>query len=255
MSDMQVPVVPSAPEAPALTQMQRVIYTFTSPSKTFNDLRRNTSWWMPFLILAVFGYLLFAVVATKVGVQQVVDNQIHLDPKAEARMAQTPPDQKEMAAKVSLYITEGVFIANPVLVLIIAAVVSLVLWATINFGFGGKAKFWSIFAVWMFANLPSIVKTLLGSIVILAGMDPESFNIKNFAPTNAAAIFLNPVESNKALYSIANSLDFVTIWCLVLMSIGIAAVAGVKRSSGYISVFGWWALIVLCGVGWAAVMG
>ena len=39
------------------------------------------------------------------------------------------------------------------------------------------------------------------------------------------------------------------------MGMGIAIVAGVKRSSGYIAVFGWWALIVLIGVGWNAMMG
>ena len=42
---------------------------------------------------------------------------------------------------------------------------------------------------------------------------------------------------------------------MVLLGMGIATVAGVKRSSGYIAVFGWWALIVLIGVGYAAVMG
>jgi hypothetical protein len=36
---------------------------------------------------------------------------------------------------------------------------------------------------------------------------------------------------------------------------GIAIVAGVKRTSGYIAVFGWWAIIVLFGAGIAAVMG
>ncbi len=85
-------------------------------------------------------------------------------------------------------------------------------------------------------------------------MAPESFNIKNFAPTNLGA-FLDPVETNKALYTLATWLDVVTIWTLVLLSIGIAIVAGVKRSSGYIAVFGWWVLFVLISVGWAAVMG
>jgi hypothetical protein len=42
---------------------------------------------------------------------------------------------------------------------------------------------------------------------------------------------------------------------MILMGIGIATVAGVKRSSGYITVFGWWALFVLIGVGWAAAFG
>ena len=44
-------------------------------------------------------------------------------------------------------------------------------------------------------------------------------------------------------------------WTLVLLGMGTAAVAGVKRGSGYIAVFGWWAIIVLFGVGIAAVRG
>ena len=251
MSDLEAQSIPAVPGEPALTQGQRVIYTFTAPSKTFNDIKRSNTWWLPFIILAVFSYFLFAVVTVKVGMQQVVDNQIHLDPKAEARMAQATPEQKAMSTKISLYITNGVFIANPILLLIGVALMSLVLWATINFAFGGKAKFFDIFSVWMYASLPSVVKTLLGIAVIFAGLDPESFNIKNFAPTNAAA-FLNPVESNKALYSLASSLDFVTIWTVVLLGIGISTVAGVKRSSGYIAIFGWWAIVVLFGVGIAA---
>jgi hypothetical protein len=139
-------------------------------------------------------------------------------------------------------------------VLIFAAVVSVVLWGTINFVFGGKATFGSIFAVWMFASLPSIVKTILGAVVVFAGAAPESFNLNNFAPTSVGA-FLNPLETNAALYKLASALDVTTIWYLVLMGIGIAAVAGVKRTSGYIAVFGWWALVVLIGVGWAAITG
>jgi len=122
---------------------------------------------------------------------------------------------------------------------------------TINFVFGGKAKFGGIFAVWFFANLPSIIKSLLGIVVVYASGTPETFNIKNFAPTNVAA-FLPVMETNKALYSLASSLDVINIWSLFLMGMGIAIVAGVKRSSGYIAVFGWWALIVLISVGYAA---
>jgi hypothetical protein len=252
MSSMPVSTVSEAPTGPGLTQMQRVLCTFTAPSKTFNDIKRSTSWWLPFVILSLVGYLFFAVVATKVGMQTVVDNQLHLDPKAQARMDSAPPDQKAMTAKISLYVTEGIFIGNPVFVLIGVGVFSLGLWATINFGFGGKAKYFSVFSVWMYASLPTVVKSLLGIIVIYAGLDAESFNIKNFAPTNAAAILMDPLSSNKALYALVSSLDFVTIWTLVLLSIGVATVAGVKRSSGYIAVFGWWALFVLIGVGWAA---
>jgi hypothetical protein len=253
MSDLEVQ--PVAEQTPGLSQWQRVSNVFTAPSKTFEDIKRgNRTWWMPFIILSLVGYILFAAVTTKIGMQQVVDNQIHLNPSQEEKLAQAPPEQRAVSEKVSLYITEGVFIANPLLVLVIVAVGSLGLWGTINFVFGGKAKYGSIFAVWMYASLPGILKVLLGTIVIFAGTAPESFNIKNYAPTNIGA-FLNPMEANKALYALASSLDVITIWTLVVAGIGTAMVAGVKRTSGYIAVFGWWAIFVIIGVGWAIAMG
>jgi hypothetical protein len=131
-------------------------------------------------------------------------------------------------------------------------VIAAVLMGTINFGFGGRANFGAVFAVVYYAWLPQVVKVLLGVVVLYAGMAPESFNISNFAPTNLGA-FLDPMDTNKILYALATSLDAITIWMVVLMSIGVATVAGVKRSAGYIAVIGWWAIIVLFGVVAAAV--
>ena len=257
MSDMNVePVAEPSAQAPGLSQMQRVTYTFSAPSKTFEDIKRgNRSWWMPWLIMVIVGYLFFGVVATKITMQTVVDNQMKLaSEKQQEQMAKATPEARELTNKISLYVTEGVFIASPVFVLLVAAVVSLVLWGTINFVFGGKASFGAIFAMWFFANLPANIKSLLGIIVIFISDTPETFNIKNFAPTNVGA-FLPVMETNHAVYALATSLDIVSIWCMILMSIGLATVAGVKRSSGYIAVFGWWAIIVLTGVGFAAIQG
>ncbi|HEY1902457.1 MAG TPA: YIP1 family protein [Terracidiphilus sp.] len=254
MSDLEVqPVAEPAPGAPGLSQMQRVTNAFSAPSKTFEDIKRgNKSWWLPWVIFALCGYILFAAVDLKIGMQQVVDNQIHLNPKQEEKLAQAPPEQRAVSAKISLYVTEGIFIAGPLFVLGGIALLSLGLWGTINFAFGGKATYGSIFSMWFYAGLPGIIKPLLGTIVIFAGATPETFNIKNYAPTNVAA-FLNPLDTNAALYSVASSLDIITIWTLVLLGIGVATVAGVKRSSGYIAVFGWWVIFVLIGAGIAAI--
>jgi hypothetical protein len=253
MSDPLVQPMVAEP-VPGLSQVQRVSNVFTAPSKTFEDIKRgNKSWWMPFVIFTLIGYVLFAAVTLKIGMQQVVENQIHLNPKQEQNLNEHP-EQREMTMKVSLAITEGVFLANPLLLLAIVAVGSLGLWGTINFVFGGKAKYGSIFTVWMYAGLPGILKVLLGVIVIYAGTAPESFNIKNYAPTNLGA-FLNPLETNPALYSLASAIDVTTIWTMVLLGMGTATVAGVKRNSGYIAVFGWWAIFVIIGVGIAAVTG
>lgn len=249
-------VQPTAESTPGLSQIQRVTNIFSAPSKTFTDIKNgHKSWWLPFIIYIVLGYAFFGVVSTKVGMRQVSENQLRLSgQKTQDRLAQLTPEQRESQMKISVAITEGIFYATPIVLLIIGVVVSAVLLGTINFGFGGRAKFGSVFSMWMYAMLPSMVKTLLGIAVLLAGAAPESFNVKNYAPTNLGA-FLSPTDTGPALYSLASSIDIVTIWCMVVMGIGLATVAGVKRGSGYISVFGWWILIVLLGVGGAALMG
>jgi len=253
MSDPMIQ--PAAETTPGLSQMQRVTSVFSAPSKTFDDINRgNKSWWMPFLIMIVIGYIFFAAITVKVGWNQVAQNAINMNPKSQERMAQATPEQRETSMKFTQYAMEGGFAASPVIVLVVVALGSLVLMGTINFGFGGKARFGEVFAMWMYASLPGIIKTLLGTIVLFAGSAPDSFNLNNFAPTNVGA-FLNPAETNAALYKFASALDFTTIWSMVLLGIGLATVARVKRSSGYIAVFAWWAIIVLLGVGIAAVTG
>jgi hypothetical protein len=254
MSETGVPAVAGvAPAAAGLTQWQRVAYTFTAPSKTFEDIRRgNRSWWLPLIVGALASFILFGAVVQKVGIRQTVENQIRMNPKAEEGMSQLPPDQKEKAYARATGFSEVMFLAGPVLGMLGTLVIAAVLMGTINFGFGGRANFGDIFAVVYYAWLPQVVKVLLGVVVIYAGMAPESFNIQNFAPTNLGA-FMDPMEANKVLYALATSLDAVTIWMVVLMSIGLAKVAGVKRSAGYIAVIGWWAIIVLFSVGAAAV--
>jgi hypothetical protein len=251
MSDLGVQAVQPVPP---LTEIQRVTNTFIAPSRTFEDIQRgNKSWWLPFVIVALVGYIFFAAVYTKVGMATVSENQIKLNPKAEERLAQATPEQRETQMKISVTVTEVIFAINPLLILGGIALMSLVLLGTVNFIFGGKATFGGIFSVWIFALLPGILKALLGALVLFMGAPPEQFNIKNYAPTNLAAfVFPNAAEANQALYSLFSSLDIITIWTLVLLSIGVATVAKVKRTSGYIAVFGWWALLVLVGVGWAA---
>jgi hypothetical protein len=242
-------------QATGLSQWQRVANTFTAPSKTFEDIKRgNLSWWLPLIISVVVGYIFFAGITYQVGWPKVVDNMIHVTPKLDDAFSKMPADQLDQQKTKIQYGIEGGFIANPAVLLLLGAIFSLGLWGTINFVFGGKATFGSIFAVWMYASLPGIFKALLGTIVLYAGAAPDSFNIENPAPTSIGA-FLPPLETNAALYKLASWLDFTTIWYLVLLGIGTAIVAGVKRSSGYIAVFGWWMIFLLIAVGWTAAFG
>lgn len=251
MSDLQSPAGPVVPVGPELTQAQRVIYTFTAPSKTFNDIKRSTSWWLPFVLAAVFSYAFFFTIQAKVGWDQVAENSVRQNPKQSEQMDKLPADQRATQMKVAVVVTKVIFAVIPVFALAGTAIIAGVLLATINFGFGGKATFWEAFAVSWYASLPGLIKVVLGIAALLAGMAPESFNSRNFSGTNIG--YYLPPESSKPLLSLATSLDAVTIWTLALTAIGLSIVAGTKRTSGYIAVFGWWVLIVVIGAGWAAI--
>ncbi len=62
--------------APPLSQVERVVDTFVAPSKTFTDILRNQSWWLPFLLIVVIGYGFVFTVDKHVGWDQVLENSL-----------------------------------------------------------------------------------------------------------------------------------------------------------------------------------
>jgi uncharacterized integral membrane protein len=240
-----------------LSQWQRVTNTFIAPSKTFEDIKRgNLSWWMPLIIMVLSFAVYYGTVATQVTWKVVAENEQKNMPEfARHMIEQQPPEQRakqEQAAPMRQAITNA---CSPLFIVLWDLVAAGVLLATINFGFGGKARFGQLFAVTLYAGLALWpIKWILATISLFAGVEPEVFNIHNPAPTNIGAFFPQH-ETPLALYSFLSALDGAMVWCLILTSIGVAMVAGVKRTSGYIAVFGWWVLGTLVGVGIAAAMG
>ena len=238
-----------AVEGKPLSQGERVVDTFVAPSKTFTDVLRNASWWLPFLLLVIGAYALTGAIQTKVGWQQLVENEIHANPKLSDRLASAPPDQAATQQKIMRGSIQGGFYAAPFLNLGFVALAALVLWGTINFGFGGKATYGRVFCVGMYAALPGVISALLAAVMLFAGRSPESFTTQTMLGSNPGYY----LETPGALKTFLTSFDIFTLWTAVLMSIGLAIVAGTKRSAGYLAVFGWFVLILLFRTAMAAV--
>jgi len=257
MSDLEVQPLAESPAGSGLSQVQRVTNIISAPSKTFEDIKlRNRSWWLPFFITILAGAVLYATITEKVTWKQVYENQQREMPEFAKHMVEQQPPEVRAASDARGPMTQAITWAlSPLGVLIMNLISAAVLLGTINFGFGGKAKFSSILAVTFYAGLVYWpLKLLLATVPILTGAAPEAFNIGNPAPTNIGA-FLVKQETPAALYALATACDALFIWCLVLTSIGVATVAGVKRNSGYIAVFGWWILMTLILVGASAAFG
>lgn len=248
MSDA-VPQTASAP----LNEGQRIVDTFVAPSKTFTDILRSSAWWGPFIVLIVMSIVFSFAVQSKVGWDRTYDNIVNQSQKAQERFAQMPADQAARVKAISAKFTAGSAYGTPVIVLIVTAIVALLVWATVNFGFAGTAKFGQVFAVYMYANLVLNIKYILATIALFAGMAPDSFLIQNPVGTNLG--YYIPTDWPKWLISFATHLDIFEIWSVVLSVIGVAIVARVKRSSAAVAVVGWWLLFVLIFSGLAGLQG
>jgi hypothetical protein len=240
-----------AAETAPLSQVERVVDTFVAPSKTFLDVLRSTSWWMPFVIGIVVSYTLTFAVSSKVGWSQLVDNEIHAKPSTEARLADATPEQVAMQHKVMQYSFQAAFFGAPVFSIVALLFYSVILWPTINFAFGGTATYPRVFAVANYAFLPAAIKAVISALVLLFGGVAENFTVENMLGTSPGYF----IETPGALKTFLTSFDIFTLWTLVLLSLGLSIVAKTKRSSGFIVVFGWWLLIVLVQTGIAAVTG
>jgi len=247
----------AAPAAPApdsgrpgLSQGARILNTFFAPSKTFADIKRSASWWAPFVLMAIVSYGFVAVVAKKVGFEQVTQNQIRMNPKAAERLEQLPAEQRAQQMRIQTAVTKGISFGFPVLNLIVLTIIAAVLMATFNFGAGAEIPFKQALAVVIYANLAGTVKAVLAMVSLLAGSDPEGFTFQNPVATNLGYL-VDPVSS-RVLYSAASAVDVIAIWVLVLTGIGFARVSKLKMATTMSVVFGWYILVTLIGVGFAA---
>ncbi|WP_433967147.1 YIP1 family protein [Tunturiibacter gelidiferens] len=171
---------------PGLSQVERVVDSFVAPSKTFTDILRSTSWWLPFLLAVVVSIGVTFTIDKQVGFGRVVENVILDSPKQEEQMQSLPMDQR--AAKMTSMSAGYKYVsyATPVIILLISAIGALINWASFNFGLGAKTTFAQMFCVWMYASLPRLLSGLLTIVTLLFGSSAETFNIKNAVGTNPA---------------------------------------------------------------------
>lgn len=241
--------IPESAAAP-LSEGQRVVDTFVAPSKTFTDLLRKSSWWGPLVVLIIVSAAFSFAVQQKIGWEKVFENNLHQSPKQEEQLSQLPPDQLASRKAVSAKVTQVVSYVYWILLLIFTAIIALLVWATVNFGFGGTATYGQVFAVYMYANLVMNIKYLLATIALFAGIAPDSFLMQNPVGTNIG--YYLSTDAPKWLSSLTTHIDLFEIWSLILCVIGIAIVAKVKRGTAAVAVMGWWLLLVLIFTGVAA---
>jgi hypothetical protein len=227
-------------ESRGLSQIERVVDAFIAPTKTFNDIRRDASWWLPFLLVVAFSLVGSYMLQANIGFTRMAEQSM----KGNTRYEQaTPEQQAQQLQMVEKSMPIFSYVLYPVVFPLVGGFIVAGLFLGIfNFGLGENARFWPLFAVYFYASLPGLLKAIVFILTVKFG-DPDNFNLKNPVGTNIG--FFMPSDAPHWLSTFFIQIDIFTIWFLVLLGIGCAIVAGVKRSTAMITVFAVWAVYVL----------
>jgi hypothetical protein len=241
---------PAEPEAPALSFPERLMGVFISPGETFEDVARHPGFWAPLITLMVAAVAVTETMLWKIGMDRIVRTSIEQSGRASSM---TPEQMDQAVRQGALY---GGILAHimgvvgaPIFLLILGGLGILI----VNLIFGAQAKFKTIFSLTCYANLVSLLGSLMAIAVIFFG-DPEQFNSQNPIPSNVG-FFLHPTQVSKPLYALASSADFLTVWMIILLGVGLSKGTGgkVKPTSIILVFVGLWILWILGKVGLALI--
>ena len=248
---MSTPAVVNEPQ-PGLSEGERLINTFVAPSKTFTDIRRNASWWAPWLVLSLVAVAFAFTVQKRVGFSQAVQNVSRLTPKQAEKMEQMPPEQRAKVERAQTIGRQIVSYLWPVWWILAFVIMGAIYMGTFNFGLGAEVTFKQSMAVVAFASLPAIFKELLAMVAMfMPGFDPEGFLLPNPAATNLGALVSQP-QNHMTLWAFLSGIDVINIWCAILLGIGYSCISKVKRGTALTVIFGWYVFFLLLGVGISA---
>lgn len=246
------PTMPPDAAQPGLSQGARIINTFIAPSKTFADIRRNSSWWVVWLLGAVIGVGFGAIAVQKIDLIRFNREQIEKSKFGAKQFEQLPPEQQEQRLRISATFSKILFFAGPfVFSLIGALIVGAFLMAVFNFGFAAEVSFSRALALTFYSYLPrSTIYVILLGISLLMASDPNTIDFSgNAMPTNPG-FFMNP-EGSKFLLGLLSGIDIVALWVSYLLGLGfsVASERKLKASTAIITVMVIYGIVVLAGAG------
>ncbi|HEV7486764.1 MAG TPA: Yip1 family protein [Thermoanaerobaculia bacterium] len=229
-----------APPAPGVepkpNPFQRIIGVLFSPDATFASIARRPDWVVPLVLLLL--------VAMAAGVIMAP----HIDFGAAARESMeqqknVSPEQIDKAVRISASVGKVFTYLAPVLSLIGLLVIAGVVLLAFRI-FGGEGDFKQAFSVTCYASIPSIIKSVVTLIIIVAkgGIIPAQA-LATIVRSNLG--FLVDYKANPMAFALLSSFDIFSIWFLALLIIGFSYVARVSKVKAAVTIISLWVIVLL----------
>jgi hypothetical protein len=231
----------------------RAVNVMTSPGELYEEIAaspvQRTSWLIPYLLMIVMVALtVYSITNNPALYDSIVrDQSAEMQKKVEAGdMSQAQADKAAEFMNPTMFLAAGILfgtIAMTVIVFLVPLVLTGLSKWTLQYA-GGYRKMLEVYGI---TNVVSVAGTLVTLIMM---------NMLNSPHAQPGGVFLirDVYDKNNFMHNVLASMNVFTIWQVVLVGIGIAAVSRRKTASGLLVSFGAWAVWVLCAsyMGWGA---
>lgn len=216
-----------APEPQAtIGSVGRLFGVLFSPGKTFEDIVRKPTWVLPSAVLVILSLIASVIFVQRVDWHEVISQQIEKSPQAAQLSAEQKEQRVEMGAKIAPIFGYVGGLVFPVCILLLTA---LVMWGAYSLLAGVNPGFKISFSIAAHSFMTALVSTPIFLLVLF--LKPRgTIDIENPVATNIAAFL--PGDVPKWLFTLCKQIDIFTIWILILLGIGFAAVNRRKLTTG-----------------------
>jgi hypothetical protein len=238
---------PSQPAEPKPNPFARITGVLFSPNETFASIARRPDWVVPLLLILVVGYATTFFFLPRLDWDAVSAVQAE---QMKAKNPQMSQEDIDRVSRMSQAIGKVIGWIAPILAAIWYAIVAGVLLLAFRL-FGGEGTFKQAFSATLYGWVPLVIYGIVATVVAVArGGKIDPTQIATLVKSNPA--FLLDMKAHPALFSLLSAFDVFTIWTVVLLIIGFAALSRVSKARAATIIVSLWLVIVLIKSGFAA---
>jgi hypothetical protein len=236
---IEAPPAPPPAAEPKPNSFARIFGVLFSPNETFASIARRPTWAVPLLVIIVVSFAATAVILPRMDWDKIVAMQQEQIKERNPNVSQQQLDQMERMTKAGGKVFAW---AAPVVFVIWYLLVAGVLLLTFRL-MGGEGNFSQAFSATLYAWMPQVISSIIGTIVAVArGGMLDPMQMATMVKTNPG--FLADMKTQPMLFALLSSLDIFTIWTIVLLIIGFAALARVSKAKAAAIVITWWVVVI-----------
>lgn len=228
----------------------RLVGVLTAPEKTFRSIAARPTWILALVVVTAASLFAGWAVADRTDPEEMVEGQLEMmgqDDLPPEKVEEMVEQQRGRSPAVMLGIGGAASVA-------VFFLVAFFFWGAFRL-LGSEIEYRQSAATLVHAWMPLAIAALLNLPLVLSrrSLTFEEASTGGYLLTSSLAAFA-PEDASRVVETLLASVDFFTIWTLVLLVIGYRVVAGVSRGAALGTVLTLWLAWVGLKVGFTALM-